>query len=210
MWKLGELLMRKYDIDPNIKVRKLEELIDVPSFVYVNKFDEESVKAFTTLMMETEQRNQAVVPIIIDSYGGEAYALLAMIDVVKHCKKPVATIVVGKAMSCGAMLFAMGSDGLRFMGPAATLMFHDVSSFNHGKIEEIKASAEESERLNQLVFKMIARNCGHSDTYFLDAIHARGHADWFLAPDEALKHKVATSVRIPEFNVKVNVDVKFG
>lgn len=202
--------MRKYDIDPNIKIRKLEELIDVPSFVYVNKFDEESVKAFTTAMIETEQKNQAVVPIIIDSYGGETYSLMSMIDIVKRCKKPVATIVLGKAMSCGSILFTMGSDGMRFMGPSATLMIHDVSSSIRGKVEEIKADSIETDRLNQHVYKLMARNCGQPDNYFLDIVHGKGHADWFISPEEALTHKLATSTRIPEFAVKINVDIKFG
>jgi len=203
-------MMRKYEIDPNIKVRKFEDLHDVPGFVYVNKFDEESAKAFATAIRETEQRNQPVVPIVIDSYGGAVYSLLSMIDMIKCCKKPVATIVLGKAMSCGAVLFTMGQDGMRFMGPNATLMIHDASTFSFGKIEEIKADAAEIERLNQHIYKTMARNCGQSDSYFLDIVHSKGHADWFISPEEALKHKLATSIRIPEFNSKVSVDIKFG
>ena len=202
--------MKKYEIDPNIKIRKLEELCDVPSFVYVNKFDEEAAKKFTLEMRDAEQKNQPVVPVIIDSYGGEVYSLLSMVDIVKRCAKPVPTIILGKAMSCGAVLFTMGSDGMRFMAPSATLMIHDVSNCAKGKVEEIKADANETERLNQLVYKMMARNCGQSDNYFLDIVHTKGHAEWFIAPEEALKHKLATSTRIPEFMTKISMDVKFG
>lgn len=133
--------MKKYKIDPSIKIRKLEELCDVPSIVYVNKFDEEAAKGFVVAMRDAEQKHQPVVPIIIDSYGGQVYSLLSMVDVVKRCSKPVATIILGKAMSCGAVLFTMGSDGMRFMGSNATLMIHDVSNISLGKIEEIKADA---------------------------------------------------------------------
>ena len=35
------------------------------------------------------------------------------------------------------------------MDPDATVMIHDVSSMEIGKVEEIKASADETERLNQ-------------------------------------------------------------
>ena len=67
------------------------------------------------------------------------------------------------------------------MDPDATLMIHDVSSMSIGKVEEIKADAEETERLNQKVYKMMAKNCGHHEDYFLDIIHEKGgHADWFL------------------------------
>ncbi len=202
--------MSKYDIDSSIKIKKLDDLCDTPTCVYVNKFDEEAAKKFTQEMQDAEQKNQPVVPVIIDSYGGEVYSLLSMVDIIRCCKKPVPTIVLGKAMSCGAVLFTMGADGMRFMGPNATLMIHDVSNTTRGKVEEVKADAGETERLNQLIYKMMARNCGQSENYFLDIVHTKGHAEWYITPEEALKHKIATSVRIPEFTVKVNVDVKFG
>ena len=66
---------------------------------------------------------------------------MAMISAIKHSELPVSTIVEGKAMSCGAILFSFGEQGLRFMDPDATLMIHDVSSMEYGKVEEIKASA---------------------------------------------------------------------
>ena len=63
---------------------------------------------------------------------GEVYSLMAMISVIKHAEIPVATIVEGKAMSCGAILFSFGEEGKRFMCPHATLMIHDVSSMDRG------------------------------------------------------------------------------
>lgn len=203
-------MMRKYEIDPGIKIRKIDELCDVPKFVYVNKFDEESAKNFMAGMLDAEQRNQPVVPIVIDSYGGEVYSLLSMVDIVKNCKKPVATVILGKAMSCGAILFSMGADGMRFMGPNATLLIHDVSNHSFGKVEDIKADANETSRLNEHIYKLMARNCGQPDSYFLDIVHSKGHADWYITPDEALKHKLATSIRVPEFTTKVTMDTKFA
>ena len=50
-------------------------------------------------------------------------------------------------MSCGAILFSFGVDGMRYMDPDATVMIHDVSSMGWGKVEEIKADAKEVERL---------------------------------------------------------------
>ena len=88
-------------------------------------------------------------------------------------------------MSCGAILFSFGAEGRRYMDPDATLMIHDVSSLKWGKVEEVKASAEETERLNKKVYQMMAKNCGHSKNYFLDIIHERGHADWYVEAKDA-------------------------
>jgi hypothetical protein len=66
-----------------------------------------------------------------------------MVANIKASNIPVATIVEGKAMSCGALLFSYGASGYRFMDKHATIMIHDVSSGARGKIEEIKADAKD-------------------------------------------------------------------
>ena len=185
------------------------ELNRTPVIIRVNKFDEKSAQEFSEKMSEAHNTGQPVIPIVIDSYGGQAYSLMSMISAVKNSEIPVATIVEGKAMSCGAILFSFGEDGLRFMDSDATLMIHDVSSMERGKVEEIKASAEETERLNQIVYKMMARNCGKKDDYFLKLVHKKGHADWFLNSEEAKKHSLANHIRIPKININIAVDIDF-
>ena len=185
------------------------ELRKNPVIIRVNKFDEDSAKKFDQEIAQAHNTGQKVIPIVIDSYGGQVYSLMAMISAIKHAELPIATIVEGKAMSCGAILFSFGEQGLRFMDPDATVMIHDVSSMEHGKVEEIKASAEETERLNQKIYTMMARNCGKRDDYFLKLVHKRGHADWFLDAAETKKHGLANQLRIPKINIQVSVAIDF-
>jgi len=185
------------------------ELRKNPVIIRVNKFDEKAAKEFQEQMSLAHNTGQKVIPVIIDSYGGQVYSLMAMVSAIQHAELPVATIVEGKAMSCGAILFSFGEQGLRFMDPDATLMIHDVSSMEHGKVEEIKASAEETERLNQKVYTMMARNCGKKDDYFLKLVHKKSHADWFLDANETKKHGLANQLRIPKINIQVSVDIDF-
>jgi ATP-dependent Clp protease protease subunit len=186
---------------------KEPQLLQQPVVIRINKFDEPTAKAFSVAVGRAHNTNQPILPIIIDSYGGQVYSLMSMISDIKHCKIPVATIVQGKAMSCGAILFSFGDEGMRYMDPDATVMIHDVSSMEYGKVEGIKASAEETERLNKKIYHMMAENCGHNKDYFLDIVHQKGHADWFLEPDEAKKHNLANHLRIPQ--MKIDVDVRF-
>ena len=185
------------------------ELRKNPVIVRVNKFDEESAKKFSLEMAQAHNTGQKVIPVVIDSYGGQVYSLMAMISAIKHAEIPVATIIEGKAMSCGAILFTFGEDGKRFMDPNATLMIHDVSSMEYGKVEEIKASAEETDRLNKIVYKMMAENCDKKDDYFLKLVHKKGHADWFLDAEEAKKHGLANQLRVPKINIDISVDIDF-
>jgi len=185
------------------------ELRKNPIIVTVNKFDEKAAKEFQQQVSLAHNTGQKIIPVVIDSYGGQIYSLMAMISAIKHAEIPVATIIEGKAMSCGAILFSFGDEGMRFMDPHSTVMIHDVSSMDYGKVEEIKASADETERLNQIVYKMMAINCGKRSDYFLKIVHKKGHADWFLDAEECKRHGLANQLRIPKFNIDIDVNIDF-
>jgi ATP-dependent Clp protease protease subunit len=152
---------------------------------------------------------QSIIPVVIDSYGGQVYSLMSMIANIKASKLPVATIVEGKAMSCGALLFSFGSSGYRFIDKHATIMIHDVSSGAKGKVEEIKADAKEGDRLNQSLYREMSANCGKDPEYFLKQIHERSHADWYLDADEARDIGLANHIRVPSLKVKIDVGYDF-
>lgn len=185
------------------------ELRRNPVIIRVNKFDEESANKFVSEMATAHNTGQKVIPIVIDSYGGQVYSLMTMIAAIKNAELPVATIVEGKAMSCGAILFSFGAEGLRFMDPDATVMIHDVSSMAWGKIEEMKSSVSEAERLNQKIYTMMARNCGKKDDYFLKLVEKKKQADWFLDAEEAKSHNLANQLRLPNLRINIDVDIDF-
>ena len=198
-------MKHKFKVSPLLKEAELRKS---PVIVRVNKVDEAATKNFVQEMAQAHNTGQDVIPVVIDSYGGQVYSLMAMISAITNADLPVATIVEGKAMSCGAILFSFGEEGRRYMDSNSTLMIHDVSSMEYGKVEEIKASAEETERLNQIVYKMMAKNCGHADDYFLELVHEKGHADWFLDANEAKKHGLANHLRLPTLEIDVSVKIK--
>ena len=81
------------------------ELRKSPVIIRVNKFDEDAAKKFDEQISLAHNTGQKVIPVVIDSYGGQVYSLMSMISAIKHADLPIATIVEGKAMSCGAVLF---------------------------------------------------------------------------------------------------------
>ena len=185
------------------------ELRKPPIIIRVNRFDEKSANEFSHKMALAHSTGQKVIPVVIDSYGGQVYSLMSMIAAIKSSDLPVATIVEGKAMSCGAVLLTFGEQGMRFADPDATVMIHDVSSGAWGKIEEIKADVAEAERLDEKIFTMMARNCGKKDDYFKKKVFNKKHADWFMDAEEAKKHGLVNHLRVPKLNIKVSVDIDF-
>jgi ATP-dependent Clp protease protease subunit len=134
---------------------------------------------------------------------------MAMIDVIKSSRVPVATIVEGKAMSCGAVLLSFGAEGMRFAGPNSTIMIHEVTGGSFGRADDIKVDAKQIEKLNDKILSMISTNMGKSSGYVKEQIHENNHADWFLDPEEAKAINLVNHVRIPELSLSIDVKFKF-
>lgn len=194
------------EIDKNLKSNKIEDFCELPIVVYVNKFDEASAKTFQEDMSKAESTFQDVIPIVIDSYGGSVYSLLSMIDVIKSSKKKIATICLSKAMSCGVILLSCGDQGLRFISPNSTTMIHSVSSMTWGKLEDMKVDVSEADRLNNIIFSILDKNCQKNDGYFKQIIKDKMNADWFLSASDTLYHNIANHIRLPTFKVKVSLN----
>lgn len=184
---------------------KIEDIIKSPVTVYVNDFDEKSAKQFYEDFNRAQELNQEIIPIIIDSYGGLVDSLSVMIDIVKSSKIPVATIALGKAMSCGAFLLSCGATGMRYAAPNSRIMIHHVAGFAYGKTQDLKVSVEETERLQKLMFKIMDDNCSQSRNYFIDILKERGNTNWYLDPGEAKKHGLVDHIRIPSLTTNVSV-----
>ena len=198
-------MIKSINIDGRISEVKL---MYNPVVIRVEKFSPDGAKKFTQDMSAAHNSGQDIIPIVIDSYGGQVYSLMSMISDIKSAKLPIATIVESKAMSCGAVLFTFGEDGKRFMSQDATVMIHDVSSGGFGKIEELKADVKEADRLDEKIFKMMSQNCGKKDDYFKKIVHKKGHADWFIDADECKKHNICNHIRIPSFDVSIDVTME--
>ena len=177
-----------------------------PKVIWVTNFDENSAKEFAVEINQAHDTGQAIIPVIIDSFGGDVYSVLSMIAEIKASDLPVATIVKGKAMSAGSFLAAAGTPGYRYCDPEATYMIHEVSSMTWGKVSDIKADSDECSRLNSRLFKLLADNCKQSPEYFLDLIHEKKHADWFLNAVQAKKHNLVDHIRLPKMDIKISVD----
>ena len=68
----------------------------------------------------------------INSPGGQAYAGMAIYDVMQHVAPDVSTICVGMGMSAAAMILCGGAAGKRFSLPNARIMIHQGSAGTRG------------------------------------------------------------------------------
>lgn len=199
----------KTKIDGNLKIANINDVLKLPSVVSVRgEFTEEMASEFATNFHNAENSDQEVIPIVIDSFGGDVYALLSMIDIIASSKKKISTIVMGKAMSAGAVLVSCGTKGLRFASPNSTIMIHSASGGSFGTVDEVKVNVKELLRLNKKVLEIMSLNCGHSKGYFEKILSGR-KTDWFMSPTEAKKHNLINEARLPEFSIEISSKIDF-
>lgn len=110
------------------------------------------------LYLLTNPPENNTIQIYINSYGGCVYAGLGIYDMMKYAEKKgfiIKTVCIGTAMSMAALLMAAGTKGHRYALPTSTFMLHELSGGNWGKLSDMKVNFQESERLQQLLNKII-------------------------------------------------------
>jgi len=200
-------MIESIQVDPKIRLRNPKHLINAPVVIRVHDISEEAVTPFAEQVSAAHDTGQPIIPIVIDSLGGDLYAMWAMIDILEGSSLPVATIIEGKAMSAAAALFVCGTDGYRFVGPHSSLMIHDVSSEEvGGKPHEMKVNAEETERLNRNMYEYMEGKIGKRKGYLWKLAQKQARADWYLTPEEAVRHHIANHIKIPTLRTKITVE----
>jgi ATP-dependent Clp protease, protease subunit len=166
--------------------------------VWVTEFDSDAVIRFYDKFLELEKDQETqIIPVFINSYGGDVYALTAMRDLIKSSHKPVATIGVGMAMSCGASLLAAGTKGYRFVSKDIHILIHQVSSFSVGKTADVTESAKITAMLNKKLFQNLADDSGRTVKEFEDKIKSKHNADWTLTGNTARQWGLVDHIGIP-------------
>lgn len=165
--------------------------------IWVNEFSEESVKAFRRKVTR-QAANGPDVPIVIyiDSYGGAADSLMAMIDIMESVPNPFITAAVGKACSSGAILLSSGD--YRYCSRNARIMIHRVSAGTFGNIREIITNFKEIERIDAIVMDMLARNCGMNSRHDIyNILKQRDLDDLWMSAEEAKMFGLVDFIGMP-------------
>jgi ATP-dependent Clp protease protease subunit len=191
-------------IDPRLKAEDHE--VRVKNVVIrVNSFDETSAATLCNEVSLAHQAKQTYLPVIVDSEGGDMYALWSMVDVLSRSRIPVVTIIEGKAFSSGSALFMCGWEGYRFIGPNASMMIHDGSGEVAGKASDMKVEAKHVLQLNQKLYYHMEKRAGKPRNFLWNMIQKRRGTDWYITPKEAVQLGLANHVKIPTLRTEAKV-----
>jgi ATP-dependent Clp endopeptidase proteolytic subunit ClpP len=179
-----------------------------PEHILIKDFDADCCSAFSAGFNRLHGLPQSIIPVEIDSYGGDVYSLLGILDIIDASKKQVATFVRSKAMSCGAVLLSAGDKGLRYASSNSTILIHEVSSFSLGKNTDVQSDAQESNRLNDTLLYILAKNSNKPKSFYSDLVAQKNNADLYITPKEALKYGIIDKIGVPTIEMDVVVSYR--
>ena len=169
----------------------------------VRGFEDWDVSALQNAITRAKSKNQSVLPVMVDSYGGSVYGLFKMIDSLNSSGLKIVTILNGVAMSAGAFLFSIGEE--RYMSANSTMMIHEAGFMAIGKHKEIQSVTNHVTEMNDKLFALLDKNSNQPDGYFKDLYYVKNQgADTYLKAEQALEHGLVTEIRIPEAKEIIN------
>lgn len=173
---------------------------DKVPYIFVTEFDDSSVIKFYEKFLKLEANPDVkIIPIIISSFGGQVHSLLTMLDLIDASSKPVSTIALGKAMSCGAFLLAGGTRGYRYAAPSTDIMVHEVASGAFGKTTTLQSSVKHTKKLNDNILKFLFERSSLTDKNFIaKQMKKNGNVDWFLTAKEYKRLGLIDHIGVPK------------
>lgn len=123
---------------------------------YMNfEFDIDSL--YTTIvkcdyLMRTNPQED--INLNIASYGGDVYTMLGLVDYIRSLPVKVNTHCVGTCMSAASVLLASGT-GERTMTKHATVMVHEGSAIETGKVGDVMKGVDHLKELQKEINKLM-------------------------------------------------------
>ena len=114
------------------------------------------------MLFLSNEDSKADIHFYINSPGGAITSGLAVYDTMRFLRCDVATYCVGQAASMGAVLFAGGTAGKRFMLSNGRILLHQplISGVLQGVATELEIEAKEILRLRTRLYEILAEHTG--------------------------------------------------
>lgn len=143
------------------------------------------------LFLENDDPGKPIY-LFINSPGGVISAGMAVYDVMKMISSPVYTVVMGMAASMGAILFAAGEKGHRYVFEHAKVMIHQplISGQIVAPAIDIKIHAEEIKKTREELNRILAEATGQA----LSKVEQDTDRDYYMKADEAVSYGIADKV----------------
>jgi ATP-dependent Clp protease protease subunit len=160
--------------------------------------DDQVANLIISQMLFLEAQNpEKDIYLYINSPGGQAYAGMAIYDVMQHVEPDVSTICVGMGMSAAAMILCGGAAGKRFALPNARIMIHQGSAGTRGAPSDMEIQLREVLALTRRMSEIISFHSAKPVEQVMKDIDR----DYYFSPAEAKDYGLIDDIILPRRGV---------
>lgn len=160
--------------------------------------DEAANVIIAQMLFLSNEDSSSDIHFYINSPGGSITAGLAIYDTMRFLRCDVATYCIGQAASMGAVLFAGGDKGKRFMLPNGRVLLHQplLSGVMTGPASDLEIEAKEIIRLRTRLYDILSGHSGKS----AEDIEKDSDRNLWLEAQEAVDYGLADEIleKLPE------------
>ena len=144
------------------------------------------------LKQNAEKKKQKRLQFMICSPGGDVPSCFALIDIMKGSRIPIHTVGLGVIASCGLLLFITGEKGKRTLTPNTSILSHQYTWGNYGKVHELFAQIKEFELSTERMINHYKKCTGLTEEQIRE--HLLPPEDRWLSAKEAKKLGICDKV----------------
>jgi ATP-dependent Clp protease protease subunit len=141
------------------------------------------------LYLQSVKKEQDI-NLYVNSPGGVVDDTLAIYDIMRFLTCDIATFCIGRAESGGAIVFAAGKKGKRYILPNAKVMIHQPFGGVYGQAADIEIQAEEILKTKDTLIKVLAKCTGQPE----ERIREDSERDRFFGAKEAVAYGLCDEV----------------
>ena len=174
-----------------------QALADIGMYVLMGEINAETVKPVIEWILHenfVSKKKRKELLLMICSEGGDVQDAFALIDVMRSSLIPVKTVGLGMIASSGLLIFLAGSAGRRVLTPNTSILSHQFSWYNEGKVHELFATMKDFELTQHRMVKHY-QECTGLDEENIRKNLLPPHDVWLTAED-ALRLGICDSISI--------------
>jgi ATP-dependent Clp protease protease subunit len=144
------------------------------------------------MLFLSNEDSKSDIHFYINSPGGSVSAGLAIYDTMRYLRCEVAAYCVGQAASMGAILFAGGASGKRYLLPNSRVLLHQplISGVMTGPATDLDIEAKEMLRIRSRLYEILAQHTGQT----VEKIEKDCDRNLWLAAEEAINYGLADKI----------------
>ena len=131
---------------------------------------------------QEDENKTKPVTLVIGTYGGEAYGMFGMIDVMRTSKFVIDTVALGSAFSAGAWILAAGT-GKRRAYSNSFIMVHQLRGGNEGTMQEMDQTNKHQKQMQKLSEKLLAKFTNKDEKFWARACKK----EYYMDAEQALE-----------------------